>query len=104
PTDYILKIYYQNPSSVWVPLVSDHPGGYLLNGWYKIKLEINQTDNINYILYQNGVGQVDNKQAGALNALSFSGLTSVAWSSTKNPVVCPMFLWDEHKIEIRPLL
>lgn len=99
-TDYILKMYYLKPSGGWGILNSNHPGGYFYNGWYKLRLEKNETNNINYTLYQNGVGQVDFSQDGALNALSLSELTSVAWSSTKNPVVCPMFFWDEHKIGI----
>ena len=93
-------MYYLKPSGGWGILNSNHPGGYFYNGWYKLRLEKNETNNINYTLYQNGVGQVDFSQDGALNALSLSELTSVAWSSTKNPVVCPMFFWDEHKIGI----
>jgi len=105
PTDYVVKLYYSNPSGGWVSLDSDYPGGYLYNGWYKLRLEKNGTDKINYTLYQNGVEQVAVafQQDEALTSLSFSELTSVAWSSTKEPAVCPIFFWDEHKIEITPL-
>ncbi len=103
PTDYILKVYYQNPSMQWVSLDSDHPGGYLYNGWYKLRLEKNGDGNINYTLYQNGVGQVAFHQDGSLNSLSLSDLIRVGWFSIKEPVVCSIFMWDEHKIEITPL-
>jgi uncharacterized repeat protein (TIGR01451 family) len=102
PSDYVLKLYYSKPSDVWTPLASGYQGGYLYNGWYKLRLEINSTNYINYSLYQNNIGLVDSALDSALGSL-FSQLASVEWSSTKTPAVCPMFFWDEHKIGIVPL-
>ena len=96
-TDYVAKLYYWNPSSGWSVLASDHQDGYLFNGWYKLRIEKNGTNNINYLLYQAGKGLVGSITAGRLNS-PFSNLKNIEWYSTKNPVICPMFFWDEHKI------
>jgi len=104
PSDYILKLYYSKPSGAWIPLDSEYPGGYLYNGWYKLRLEINGTNYINYSLYQNGIGLTDSARDSDLGqSSSFSNVASIEWSSTKTPVVCPMFFWDEHKIGIAAL-
>jgi hypothetical protein len=99
PSDYVLNLYYSKPSGAWSPLYSEHEGGYLYNGWYKLRLEIDNTNYINYSLYQNNIGLVDSAQDSSLGS-SFSQLTSIDWSSTKNPIACPIFFWDEHKIGI----
>jgi len=52
---------------------------------------------INYSLYQAGKGLVDSQTASTVGP-SFSNLARVEWSSTKSPVVCPIFFWDEHRI------
>ena len=96
PSDYVVKLYYKS-SSEWIQLNSDFPGGYLYNGWYKIRIEKYGDNYINYSLYQAGKGLVDS-QTGSILALSFSNLARVEWSSTKSPVVCPIFFWDEHRI------
>jgi len=96
PSDYVVKLYYKS-SSEWIQLNSDLPGGYLYNGWYKIRIEKYGDNYINYSLYQAGKGLVDS-QTGSILALSFSNLARVEWSSTKSPVVCPIFFWDEHRI------
>jgi len=103
PTDYVLKIYYLRSSGGWTLLRSNYPGGYFFNGWYKLRLEKNDTNTINYRVYQNGIGAVDYKQDEALNSLSLTDLSKVTWLSTKEPVVCPMFFWDDHKIGINLL-
>ncbi len=104
PTDYLLKMYYLKSSGGWESLDSDYPGGYFFNGdWFKLKLEKNGVSNINYTLYRNDVGQVDFSQDAALNALSLSDLTSLTWMSTKSPIVCPMFFFDDHTIGLTPL-
>ncbi|GAI07747.1 unnamed protein product [marine sediment metagenome] len=74
----------------------------MYNGWYKLRLEINDTNYINYSLYQNGIELVDSTKDSDLGP-SFSNVASIEWSSTKIPVVCPMFFWDEHKIGIAAL-
>ena len=102
-TDYIVKLYYMDSSMQWVPLESNYPGGYLYNGWYKLTLERNSTNRINYTLYQNEVGVVSSHQDETLTGCSFSDVARATWSSTKEPVVCPMFFFDEHTIGITPL-
>jgi len=99
-TDYVVKLYYWDPSSGWRLLASDYLGGYLYNGWYKLRLEKNGS-NINYLLYRAGEGLVDSKLAGQLSS-PFSNLESIKWYTTEDPVVCPMMFWDEHKIGLTP--
>ena len=96
PSDYVVKLYYKS-SSEWIQLNSDFPGGYLYNGWYKIRIEKYGDNYINYSLYQAGKGLVDSQTDSAVGP-SFSNLARVEWSSTKSPVVCPIFFWDEHRI------
>ncbi len=96
PSDYIVKLYYKS-SSEWIQLNSDFLGGYLYNGWYKMRIEKYGDDYINYSLYQVGKGLIDT-QTGSILGPFFSNLARIEWSSTKSPVVCPIFFWDEHRI------
>ena len=98
-TDWLAQIYYYNPASGWVKLNTGLYLGYLYNGWYKLKIEKHGTNYINYSLYNSDEVLTDFKQSGLINA-SFSNLEQIIWSSTKNPVVSPIFFWDEHKIEL----
>lgn len=90
--------YYDNG---WKRLYSDffnyYSDGYLFNGWYKLRIEKNGENAITYLLSRTGVGVIDTKTGGTL-AAPFSDLATIEWSSTKNPVVCPFFFWDEHTI------
>jgi len=96
PTDWVLAIYYWEPSTGWNRLYSDYTGGYLYNDWYKLRIEKNPNPiYVNYSLSRNNVGQVD-FQTGINLGTSFSDLLRVEWSNSKNPIVCPMFFWDEH--------
>jgi uncharacterized repeat protein (TIGR01451 family) len=97
PTDWVLRLYYMDPVSGWSRLDSDFQGGYLYNGWYKIRIEKNGANAINYYLYRSDIGLVKSKTGGQLSA-PFSNFARVEWHNTKNPVVCPMFFWDEHRI------
>jgi uncharacterized repeat protein (TIGR01451 family) len=98
PTDWVLAIYYWEPSTGWNRLYSDYTGGYLYNDWYKLRIEKNPNPiYINYSLSRNNVGQVD-FQTGINLGTSFSDLLRVEWSNSKNPIVCPMFFWDEHTL------
>ena len=99
PTDWFLYLYYLDPDSGWTQLKSDFDGEYLRNSWYKLKLEKNGEDEINYYLNRSGLGQIYYKKARKLSA-PFSDLAMVEWSSTNDPdpIVCPMFFWDDHKI------
>lgn len=95
--DWVLKLSYWSPTNGWVRLNTDFSGGYLYNSWYKLRIEKNGPTYINYSLYRANRGLVDFKTDQQLGS-SFSDLASVEWSNTKNPVVCPMFFWDEHRI------
>jgi len=97
PTDWVLRLYYMNPAGGWTRLNSDFQGGYLYNGWYKIRIEKNGANDINYYLYRSGVGLVDSETDSQLSA-PFSNFARIEWYNTKNPVVCPMFFWDEHRV------
>lgn len=95
PNDWYLKCYYWD--SVWTQLHSDYIGGYLHKNWYKVKIEKNGAANINYLLNRTGAGLVGFGTGNQL-AAGFSDFAQVEFYSTKNPVVCPMFFWDEHTI------
>ena len=97
PMDWVIKLYYWSPVSGWVRLYSDFSGGYLYNNWYKLRIEKNGLSYINYSLYRADQGLVDFKTDQRL-ASYFSNLASIKWSNTKDPVVCPMFFWDEHRL------
>ena len=96
PTDWVLELYYFNPDNGWNRLCSDFSGGYLYNSWYKLRIEKNDFGRMTYSLNRTGIGMVDSETGTLLN--TFSDLTSVKWSSTNIPIVCPMFFWDEHKL------
>jgi uncharacterized repeat protein (TIGR01451 family) len=98
-TDWLAEIYYYNPNTGWDRLNSDLYGGYLYNGWYKLVIEKHGTNYINYSLYNSDEILTDFKQTGTLST-SLSDLKEIIWNSTKNPVVCPMFFWDEHTIRL----
>ena len=99
PCDWLLQLSYYNTSdpSDWTPLLSDYVNGYLRNSWYKIRLEKNGANKINYILNRTGVGIVDLDISNKLSA-AFENFDRVEFYSTKNPIICPMLFWDEHTI------
>jgi uncharacterized repeat protein (TIGR01451 family) len=98
PSDYVCQLSYKS-STNWIQLHSDYSGGYLFNGWYKLRIEPNGASALNYSLSRVGVGQTDLKTDSILNpSYAFSNLVRIEWRSTKNPVVCPMLFWDEHTI------
>jgi hypothetical protein len=96
PNNWALLLYFLNNSGEWMPLQSDFEGGYLFNGWYSLKIQ-DAGNSLRYFLYRIGYGLTDTEEAGYLNA-PISQLSQVEWSTTKNPVVAPMFFWDEHTI------
>jgi len=93
----------------WRQLGTD-TNGYLYNNWYRLKIERIGTDNIRYILYKSGIGIIDSKEDKALTGFqltraegsTFSNLAYIEWRSTRNPVVCPIFFWDDHKLGLTP--
>ena len=96
PTDWVLKLYYWSSTFGWERLHTNYTGWYLYNGWYKIRIEKNG-DNLNYSLYKGTDDLMDFKIDSQLS-YSFSNLEKIEWCSTKNPVHCPVFFWDEHRI------
>jgi uncharacterized repeat protein (TIGR01451 family) len=97
PNEWLLELFYWDPSNGWNQLKSDLPDGYLRNDWYKLKIEKDGDTNITYTLSRSGPGKVDNATCNHL-AAEFSDLSNVIWYSYNNPTVCPMFFWDEHSI------
>jgi hypothetical protein len=95
--DWVLQLYYGDRANGWIRLYSDYQGGYLFNNWYKLRIEKNDLGNIEYSLYRNGKGLVDFKTDEQL-ITPFSNFAKVKWSSTRNPVACPMFFSDEHTV------
>jgi len=81
--------------SQWRTLMHD-----LDNGWYKLRLERNESK-IDYLIYNS-----DQDQSNTITCNlghSFSTLSEVVWRSEENAVVCPMFFWDDHRLELEPL-
>lgn len=97
PMDHLLELFYWDPVEGWCRLNSDFYGGYLRSSWYKLRIEKNGENLINYTLGRVRRPLLDFKTGGALSG-SFSDFKKVEWSSTKNPILCPIFFWDDHKI------
>lgn len=97
PNNYAPVLYYLDSNDVWNQLHSDFQNGFLFNGWYMLRVEQNGTSRLNYSLYRVNVGLTDKKSDSNLGT-SLSELTQVKWSTTQNPVVAPMFFWDEHRV------
>jgi len=97
PVDWVLELSFWDPTNGWTKLASTHPGGYLLNNWYHLKIEKNETAEITYSLYRHLVGHQCTLTAPELSA-AFENFAYIEWYSTQNPDVCPMFFWDQHKL------
>jgi len=97
PIDWVLKLSFQRPNGLWSVLYSDYDTGYLYDSWYKLKIQDYGDSSIIYTLNRTGIGEVCNKMENNLGE-PLRELTNIEWISTKNPVVCPIFFWDEHKI------
>ncbi|MBS3748962.1 MAG: DUF11 domain-containing protein [Candidatus Thermoplasmatota archaeon] len=110
-TDIIAKIsieydHISNNLLGWAPklmvgvgeyqLNSIYSGGYLFNGWYHLRIEQNETEGTDYILSQ--ANQDSTKVT--ITDQSFAGLNRIYWSSTDDAIICPMFFWDDHIIEL----
>ena len=95
PNNFAPCLYYMNRDEQWVKISTDYQNGYLYNGWYKLRIETNGTK-LDYILYRND--NITDKKTDYYLEVELSGLSKVEWYSTKNPVVCPMFFFDEHKV------
>ena len=94
-----LELSFLKPNGQWSKLWSDNEWGYLYDNWYKIKIENHGTNDIIYSLYRSGIGllyTITHENLGnPLTQLSY-----IEWTSTKNPDVCPIFVWDDHRIDL----
>ena len=99
PSDWLLELYFWDPANGWINLSSNYLGGYLRNDWYKLRIEKNGTNFIDYSLSKTNRGLIDFKTGQKLGT-PFSNFARVKWASTTipDPKVCPMFFWDEHSI------
>ena len=75
---------------------SGNLGSDLSSGFYRLQIINDGNDNTQYYLYS--------EEEGFNNMISidqsFSGLDKIEWTSSNNAVVCPMFFWDDHVIEL----
>jgi uncharacterized repeat protein (TIGR01451 family) len=101
PLNWLVKLTYWSPSGGWTQLNTNAPGGYLYNDWYKLKIQRNESNYIDYRLYQSG-SLVDYTTDGILDD-SFSHLARIEWSNSKLPIVSPMFFWDDHTIGLNQI-
>ena len=94
-----MELNYWDPLLGWRGLYSDFAGGYLRNSWYKLRIEKNGENYVDYYLNRTGVGMLDFATSGKIDA-AFSNLAVIEWRSNTNPdpIVCPMFFWDDHSI------
>lgn len=95
PTDWFLNLYYYNNG--WIKLKSDYAGQYLRNDWYKLRIEKTGENTLKYSLIRHGAGVLDINYGLEITG-SFNDLKTVEFNSEYNPIVCPMFFWDEHKL------
>jgi len=91
PMDWIIKLKCWNLNDEQLEILYDDH----LSGWYRLRIGISGSSNISYSLYDTDDVQVGLKVYEQADPL-FSGLSCVKWYSTMNPIVCPMFFWDEH--------
>ena len=101
PMNWYLQLSFWNDQIDDWELLQTDLDGYLRNGWYKIRLEKNGSNNIKFILNRSGVGEVDMGIGREIND-AFSDFVRVEFYSKKNPVLCPMFFWDEHSVGLEP--
>ena len=83
PMNWILELYYCNSTGEedeWCRLSSDFYQGYLRNSWYKLRIEKNGTDNVDYIFSRVRRGTLDFATGQILDA-TFSDFTRVEWIS-----------------------
>jgi len=105
--DWVVKLYFWSPSTAsWKQLETS--SGYLYNHWYTLNIEILDEFHLRYSLYMQGIGIVDTKDDLSMYELITSylpgsyksNLAYIKWENSMNPIVCPMFFWDEHIIEL----
>lgn len=99
PTDWLLRVYYYNPSLGWVRLGSGYYGDYFYKGWYKIRIEKISETQLNYSVYQGADELVDYETSNKLTGY-LQNLAQITFTSTRDALNCPIFIWDEHKLEL----
>jgi len=91
PSDWILELYFWDPVNGWIKLSSNYLGGYLRNNWYKLRIEKNGTNYIDYSLSRTHRGVIEFKTGQKLSE-PFTNFARVEWVSTTayDPKVCPI--------------
>lgn len=97
PLDWVLKLYYYDFATGWQAFDTNWLKNYLYNGWYKLRIEKDQNQNLVYYLYQ-GDDELLDMQTGTKFPHTFTDLKTIEFSSSYDPLQCPMFFWDEHRI------
>ena len=96
-TPYMPKLHFLSSTNKWWPLSTEYIGGYLYDGWYKVRIEQNGSNNIDYTLSQAGKNIIDYQHSICFSS-PLTRLHSIEWSSTQDSAVAPMLFWDEHRI------
>lgn len=74
-------------------------GSALSSGFYRLQIIDDGNGNTQYYLYSEKEKEGYNNMI-SIDGQSFSGLDKIEWSSSMNAVVCPIFFWDDHIIEL----
>ena len=93
-TDWVLMPYYLDDEEEWIAFSETE---YLYNGWYKLRIERNGTEYLRYIIERSDGSEMFNVTDNKLSD-EFSNIDRIEFYSTKEPIICPMFFWDEHKV------
>jgi uncharacterized repeat protein (TIGR01451 family) len=99
PNDKTLELSFLKPTGQWSKIWSDYEWGYLYDNWYKIKIKNYGTNDIIYSLNRSVIGQIYQTTHENLGK-PLTQLSYIEWTSTKNPIVCPIFIWDEHRLDL----
>ncbi|MCK5159311.1 MAG: hypothetical protein KAR08_09150, partial [Candidatus Heimdallarchaeota archaeon] len=106
--DWVLQLYYWSPTlNDWAQLWSE---GNLYNNWYQLQFTKISQNQVLYNLSRKNGPILDSQQDSSLvnfvlsrsEGSTFSNVAYLEWRNVNNPVICPMFFWDEHVIELTP--
>ena len=106
--NWVATLSYWSPDLNNWQLLSTQTLGYLYNGWYVLHIQRIDSNHIRYTLEKNDVGILDIKDDEPLVDFMLtrtpgsydSNLAYIEWSSTLNPIVCPMFFWDSMELTL----
>ncbi|MEF8847627.1 MAG: hypothetical protein V5A68_00645 [Candidatus Thermoplasmatota archaeon] len=96
PLNWSLELFYWDKIAGWIKLYTDKTNGYLFNDWYTLRIEKN-AGLLEYTLNRTGAGTVDFATGPEITS-SFEDLEKIEFQSTHNPILCPLFFWDEMNI------